>query len=134
MKTWRSSRGWAGTDSGSPSGATGNLPTAPAISSPNDHLDLLDYLVARATERGIYMLFSPIQLYGSNWPDALDDTTAPGFGRRFGKARMGTDSAAIAAQARYLRQILNHVNPYTHRALKDEPASLCIALGNQPGP
>ena len=28
----------------------------------NYHLDLLDYLVARAAERGIYMLFSPIQL------------------------------------------------------------------------
>ena len=37
----------------------------------NDHLDLQDYLIARARERGIYMLFSPIQLYGSNWPDAL---------------------------------------------------------------
>src|SRR5256884_1292899 len=66
----------------------------------NDHLDLLDYLIARARERGIYMLFSPIQLYSSNWPDALQDSSAlpPGFGRRFGKARMGTDRAAIAAQ------------------------------------
>src|SRR5216110_1965436 len=98
----------------------------------NDHLDLLDYLVARARERGIYMLFSPIQLYGSNWPDALQDTTQPGFGRRFGKTRMGTDSAAIAAKARYLRQILNHVNPYTHVALKDEPAILFIELVNEP--
>jgi hypothetical protein len=98
----------------------------------NDHLDLLDYLIARARERGIYMLFSPIQLYGSNWPDALDDTTAPGFGRHFGKARMGTDSAAIAAQVNYLRQILNHVNPYTGVALKDEPAILFIELVNEP--
>src|SRR2546430_111404 len=98
----------------------------------NDHLDLLDYLVARARERGIYMLFSPIQSYGSNWPDAIQATTQPGFGRRFGKARMGTDSAAIAAQARYLRQILNHVNPYTHVALKDEPAILFIELVNEP--
>ena len=55
----------------------------------NDHLDLQDYLIARARERGIYMLFSPIQLYDSNWPDALEDTTAPGFGRRFGKGKMG---------------------------------------------
>ncbi len=98
----------------------------------NDHLDLLDYLVARATERGIYMLFSPIQLYGSNWPDALDDTTAPGFGRRFGKGRMGTDAAALAAQVNYLRQILNHVNPYTRIALKDEPSILFIELVNEP--
>ena len=98
----------------------------------NDHLDLLDYLIARARERGIYMLFSPIQLYGSNWPDALQDTTEPGFGRRFGKGRMGTDSAAIAAQVNYLRQILVHVNPYTGVALKDEPAILFVELVNEP--
>jgi hypothetical protein len=98
----------------------------------NDHLDLLDYLIARARERGIYMLFSPIQLYGANWPDALQDTTDPGFGRRFGRDRMGTDSAAIAAQVNYLRQILNHVNPYTHVALKDEPAIVFIELVNEP--
>jgi len=98
----------------------------------NDHLDLLDYLIARARERGVYMLLSPIQLYGSNWPDALGDTTEPGFGRHFGKGRMGTDSAAIAAQVNYLRQILDHVNPYTHVALKDEPAILFIELVNEP--
>jgi hypothetical protein len=97
----------------------------------NDHLDLQDYLIARARERGIYMLFSPIQLYGSNWPDALQDTP-PGFGRRFGKGKMGTDSAAIAAQVNYLKQILNHVNRYTHVALKDEPAILFIELVNEP--
>ena len=98
----------------------------------NDHLDLQDYLIARARERGIYLLFSPIQLYGSNWPDALQDTTAPGFGRHFGKERMGTDPAARAAQVNYLQQILNHVNPYTGVALKDEPAILFIELVNEP--
>lgn len=98
----------------------------------NDHLDLLDWLIARARERGIYMLFSPIQLYNANWPDALGDTTSPGFGRRYSRDRMGTDRAAIAAQVRYLRQILEHVNPYTGVALKDEPAILFIELVNEP--
>ncbi len=98
----------------------------------NDHLDLLDYLIARARERGIYMLLSPIQLYDANWPDSLQEATDPGFGRHFGKARMGTDPAAIAAQANYLRQLLSHVNPYTGVALKDEPAILFIELVNEP--
>jgi len=98
----------------------------------NDHLDLQDYLIARARERGIYLLFSPIQLYGSNWPDALGDTTAPGFGRHFGKERMGSDPAALPAQVNYLRQILEHVNPYTKVALKDEPSILFIELVNEP--
>jgi pimeloyl-ACP methyl ester carboxylesterase len=97
----------------------------------NDHLDLLDYLIARARERGIYMLFSPIQLYGSNWPDALA-SSPPGFGRHFGKARMGTDSGAIAAQVNYLRQILTHVNPYTKVAIKDEPSIIFVELVNEP--
>ncbi|MGE5760959.1 MAG: hypothetical protein ACM37V_11460, partial [Gemmatimonadota bacterium] len=64
--------------------------------------------------------------------DALQDTTDPGFARRFGRERMGTDSTAIAAQVNYLRQILDHVNPYTHVALKDEPAILFIELVNEP--
>jgi len=34
----------------------------------NDHLDLMDYLIARARERGIYILFSPITTYRSSAP------------------------------------------------------------------
>jgi hypothetical protein len=99
----------------------------------NDHLDLMDYLIARARERGIYLLFSPIQLYSSNWPDAIqNDSRTPGFGRVFGKERMGTDPAAIAAQVNYLKQILDHVNPYTKVAIKDEPAIVFIELVNEP--
>ena len=99
----------------------------------NDHLDLLDYLIARARERGIYMLFSPIQTYSANWPDRMErDPATPGFGRVFGRQRLGTDPAAIAAQVNYLRQILAHVNPYTGVALKDEPAILFIELVNEP--
>ncbi|HEU4885222.1 MAG TPA: hypothetical protein VFT45_23370 [Longimicrobium sp.] len=98
---------------------------------PNDHLDLLDYLVARARERGIYILFNPIHTYHAGWPDAMGDSF-PGFAAHTPKERLGTDPAAIAAQTNYIRQILAHVNPYTGTALKDEPSILFIEMINEP--
>ena len=97
----------------------------------NDHLDLLDYVISKARERGIYILFNPIHTYHAGWPDALRDSF-PGFAAHITKDKLGTDSAAIAAQVNYLRQILNHVNPYTHTALKDEPSILFIEMINEP--
>jgi hypothetical protein len=97
----------------------------------NDHLDLVDYLIAKARERGIYILFNPIHTYHAGWPDALRDTF-PGFAAHIEKSRLGTDSAAIAAQVNYLKQILNHVNPYTRTALKGEPSILFIEMINEP--
>jgi hypothetical protein len=98
----------------------------------NEHLDLQDYLIAQARARGIYILFSPITTYNANWPDALQDTTDPGFSKYYDRGKLGTDAAALRAQVNYLRQILEHVNPYTGTALKNEPAILFIEPINEP--
>jgi hypothetical protein len=98
----------------------------------NEHLDLQDYLIAQARARGIYILFSPITTYNANWPDALSDTSDPGFSKYYDRGKLGTDSVAWAAQANYLKQILEHVNPYTRTALKDERAILFIEPVNEP--
>jgi hypothetical protein len=97
----------------------------------NDHLDLLDYLIFRAKQRDLHMLFSPIVTYSSSWPGP-DDPSALGFSRYYKKEELGTNPKAIAAQANYLRQILNHVNPYTKLALKDEPYICFVELINEP--
>jgi len=97
----------------------------------NDHLDLLDYLIYRAKERDMHMLFSPIVTYSSSWPGA-DDPAAVGFSRYYKKEELGTNPKAIAAQVNYLKQILNHVNPYTKLALKDEPYICFVELINEP--
>ena len=99
----------------------------------NDHLDLMDYLILKAKERNIYMLLSPIVTYSSQWPDAMQDTTsARGFSTHFNKGELGTNPKAIAAQQNYLRQLLDHVNPYTGVALKDEPSILFVEMINEP--
>lgn len=97
----------------------------------NDHLDLLDYLIYRAKGRDLHMLLSPIVTYSSMWP-GTDDPSAVGFSRYYRKEELGTNPKAIAAQANYLKQLLNHVNPYTKLALKDEPYICYLELINEP--
>ena len=99
----------------------------------NEHVDLLDYLIARARERGIYLLLTPIHTYDPAYADQMNQPTQNvGFSRYFQRPEMGTNPASIAAQARYIGQLLRHVNHYTGVALKDEPALLFIELINEP--
>lgn len=99
----------------------------------NDHLNMMDYVILKARERGIYFLLSPIVTYSSQFPDAMRDTLPQkGFSAWFKKGELGTNPRAIAAQQNYLKQMLNHVNPYTGVALKDEPNILFIEMINEP--
>jgi len=97
----------------------------------NEHLDLLDYLIYQADKRNIKMLLSPIITYSSQWPDAMDKP-AIGFSTHFKKSELGTNPLAIEAQTNYITQLLNHINPYTKRAIKDEPNILFIEMINEP--
>src|SRR3972149_1611919 len=72
----------------------------------NDHLDLMDYLIYKAKEREIYILFTPITTYSALWPDAMGDTArVDGFSKHYKKPELGTNPEAIAAQVNYLKQI-----------------------------
>lgn len=99
----------------------------------NDHVDLMDYLIAKARERGIYILLTPIHTYNPAFADKIGQPTQNiGFSRYTERPQMGTDPSSIAAQANYIGQLLNHVNRYTGVALKDEPALLFIEVINEP--
>ncbi|RYG21773.1 hypothetical protein EON82_18285 [bacterium] len=98
----------------------------------NDRLDLLDYTLAEAKKRGIYFLLSPIVTYDARWPEMKEYPEARGFSRKYDRGKLGTDPDALKAQVNYLRQILNHVNPYTGVALKDEPSILFVEMINEP--
>ena len=99
----------------------------------NDHLNMMDYVIFKAKERGIYFLLSPIVTYSSQFPDAMRGAPPEkGFSTWFKKGELETNPRAIAAQQNYLRQMLNHVNPYTNIALKDEPNILFVEMINEP--
>ena len=99
----------------------------------NEHVDLLDYLIAAARKRGIYMLLTPIHTYDPAFADQIGKPSPnDGFSKHFTRQEMGTIRRSIAAQANYIRQLLNHVNPYTGVALKNETAIPFVEVINEP--
>lgn len=99
----------------------------------NDHVDLMDYVIAKARERGIYILLTPIHTYNPAFADRMGKPDQNvGFSRYYERPEMGTNAKSIAAQANYIGQLLNHVNRYTKVALKNEPALLFIEVINEP--
>jgi hypothetical protein len=99
----------------------------------NEHVDLLDYVIATARARGIYILLTPIHTYDPAFADQANQPSLnTGFSRYFRREEMGTEPRSIAAQVNYIKQLLNHVNRYTGVAIKDEPAIVFIEMINEP--
>jgi hypothetical protein len=96
----------------------------------NDHLRLFDFTVNEMKKRGMHFIITPISYWGDGWPEP--DEATPGFSQKYGKAACLTNSAAIDAQANYLFQFLNHVNPYTGLAYKDDPYIIGFEINNEP--
>ncbi|MCS2304434.1 hypothetical protein NXX23_22980 [Bacteroides ovatus] len=62
----------------------------------------------------------------------MSDTTNTGLVKYYPKNTLIHDEEAIRAQENYMKQLLNHRNPYTGRCLKDEPNILFVELINEP--
>ena len=96
----------------------------------NENLKTFDYLLKQLKNRGINYVITPIAFWGNGWPEPNDDT--PGFAHKYGKGDCLTNPDAIKAQENYLYQFLNHVNPYTGVAYKDEPNVIAFEVSNEP--
>lgn len=93
--------------------------------TPNEHLDLCDYVISRCRAAGIYVLLTPIAW----WPTPNRND---GFSSRYPMRQMTSDPAARAAQTRYLTQFLAHVNPFTGLSYADDPAIIAVEPINEP--
>ena len=96
----------------------------------NDHLRLFDFMVNEMKQRGMRFIITPLAYWGNGWPER--DELTPGFSRKYGKGECLTNADAIEAQANYLNQFLNHVNPYTGIAYKDDPHVIGFEICNEP--
>ena len=111
--------------------SAGEPPAPPEPPAPlDDAVDRLDYLAARAIERGLYLT---TDLYVSRrvpWIDLGEDRDGA-VGMELFKTLVGVDEAAFRNWCDYTRAFLEHVNPYTGRAWKDELGMPLISLVNE---
>lgn len=96
----------------------------------NDHLDLLDYLLAQLEKRGIDVVITAQTNFGNGYPERNIDTGA--FTYDYDKCRIHEDPKAQKAQENYLRQLVGHVNPYTGRSYASDNAIIAIEINNEP--
>lgn len=96
----------------------------------NEHLRLFDYAIQKMKERGMKFIITPIAYWGNGWPEP--DEATPGFSAKYGKGSSLTHPEAIKAQENYLFQFLEHVNPYTGLAYKDDPDVIAFEISNEP--
>lgn len=91
----------------------------------NEWLETLDYTLAEATRRGIYIYLALMNDFG--W--AVEHS----FGRKYPKKEWMFVPEAIIAGERYMKALLNRKNPYDQdRLYKDNPAWVIVEPINEP--
>lgn len=96
----------------------------------NEHLELLDYLIARLKERDIRIVITAQTNFGNGYPERNQPTG--GFSLNYDKCNVHADPEAIAAQERYIASLVKHVNPYTGHAYQDDPFIIGFEINNEP--
>lgn len=96
----------------------------------NEHLALLDYLIAQLEKRGIDIILTAQTNFGNGYPEKNIDTGA--FTYDFEKCRIHEDPRAIAAQEQYISALSKHKNPYTGMTYAADPSIISMEINNEP--
>ena len=113
-----------------------SCPEAPLIDYPAgdsrhftaEGLDRFEYLIAQLEQRGIYLHIDLIVARQFVEGDGLE---YPGGAPSCIKRYCLYNDRLIELQKEYAKQLLCHVNPYTGRALIDDPAVVTVQINNE---
>lgn len=90
------------------------------------YLDMLDYSLAEAGKRGIYVYYAFINHMGNGYvPDS--------FMNKVKREDWIADANTVKCTENYIKQLLNRINPYTKIRYKDDPNIAVLELINEPG-
>ena len=82
----------------------------------NEHLALLDYLIASLEKRGIAIILTAQTNFGNGYPERNNDPNGA-FSYRYEKCRIHDTASAVDAQEHYIRALAAHINPLTESAM-----------------
>lgn len=95
-----------------------------------DNADRLDYFIAALLKKGIYITTDLYVSRPVRWRDLGIDRKGI-MDKNLFKALVGCNDLAFENWCAFAGDFLNHVNPYTGRALKDEPGIPFISIINE---
>ena len=97
----------------------------------DDALDRMDYLIAKATEAGIYVTTDLFVTRPVAWKAVGENREGFMTSYEYKSLLVLGHPGAMEDWKRYTRAWLGHVNPYTGRTLANEPALITLGLVNE---
>ncbi len=97
----------------------------------NEHLALLDYLIASLENRGISIILTAQTNFGNGYPEHNTDPNGA-FSYKYGKCQIHDDADAQKAQERYLDALVRHRNPLTGKTYAEDASIVAIEINNEP--
>jgi len=97
----------------------------------NEHLDLLDYLIASLEKRGIKIILTAQTNFGNGYPERNTDPNGA-FSYDYEKCKIHDTPAAANAQERYLRALVAHRNTCTGLSYAEDSCIMAIEINNEP--
>ncbi len=97
----------------------------------NEHLDLYDYLLSKLESNGIKVFLTPLAYWGNGYPEP-DEKTGSFASIINNKQKVLTEEWAVKAQENYLKQLLEHRNPYTKKKYGEDRNVIALEINNEP--
>ncbi len=96
----------------------------------NEHLDLLDFLVAEVEKYDMAVILTLQTNFGNGYPER--DINTGSYSYKYDKFHVHSIPQAIDIQVNYATQLMKHQNPYTNKVYGADKSIVGFEINNEP--